>query len=115
GKFLYKTGDAGDHSREEQISSDGTVKGKYSYIDPNGEVREVRYTAGVGGFKPEGDISVDKKTAAEAARIAEMAPKAPEVPVVPAPVRTVNPWALPAGSIWYNRPLLVNRPWLRWW
>ncbi|XP_076372010.1 adult-specific rigid cuticular protein 11.9-like [Tachypleus tridentatus] len=111
-KFMYKTGDEGDHAREEQIGTDGTIQGKYSYIDPNGNLREVRYTAGPGGFKPEGDISVDKKTAAEAAKIAEMAPKAPEIP---APVGPVDPWALPVGRMWYARPLLVNKPWLLWW
>ncbi|XP_022253086.1 adult-specific rigid cuticular protein 11.9-like [Limulus polyphemus] len=91
GNFMYSTGDEGAHAREETRSG-GTVTGKYSYIDANGDMREVRYTAGPGGFMPEGDISVDKKTAAEADKIAAMAPKAPEIEPVKATL-PVHPFA----------------------
>lgn len=74
--FAYSTGDDGGHKREESGGSDGTISGKYSYIDPNGNVREVSYKAGAGiGFQPSGDISVDKKTAEEAEKLAALAPK----------------------------------------
>ncbi|XP_076365412.1 uncharacterized protein LOC143254321 [Tachypleus tridentatus] len=91
GNFMYSTGDEGAHTRDE-MRSGATVSGKYSYIDANGDLREVRYTAGPEGFKPEGDISVDKKTAAEAEKIAAMAPKAPEVEPVKATL-PVHPFA----------------------
>lgn len=74
--FHYSAGDAGGHQRTESGHGD-KVSGSYSYIDPNGNVRTVSYTAGPDGFKPSGDISVDKKTAEDAAAIAALAPKAP--------------------------------------
>jgi len=46
---------AGDSSRSEQLSPDGSVKGQYSYTDPNGKLITVKYTAGKDGFKVEGD------------------------------------------------------------
>lgn len=80
--FHYSAGDAGGHQRTESGHGD-TVSGSYSYVDPNGNLRSVSYTAGPDGFKPSGDIGVDKKTAEDAAAIAALAPKAP-VPVAPA-------------------------------
>ncbi|XP_022247189.1 uncharacterized protein LOC111086873 [Limulus polyphemus] len=107
GTFMYATGDEGKHTRDETRESDGSVTGMYSYMDPNGNLREVRYRAGTKGFQPEGDISVDKKTSEEAARIAAMAPKAPEVPKVPsvpeAPVSAEIPDA-------YKIPFLPYSP-----
>lgn len=79
--FHYSAGDAGGHRRSESGHGD-TVSGSYSYVDPNGNLRSVSYTAGPDGFKPSGDISVDKKTAADAAAIAALAPKAPEAHAV---------------------------------
>lgn len=79
--FGYRTGDAGLHTRSESGTA-GAVSGQYSYVDPNGNLRQVSYTADASGFHPSGDISVDKKTAADAAAIAALAPKAPE-PVKP--------------------------------
>ena len=35
---------------------DGTVQGKYGYIDVNGEVKIIEYGADVMGFQPEGDL-----------------------------------------------------------
>lgn len=82
--YNYATGDAGAHTRTES-GSGGSVYGSYSYIDPNGDVRSVHYTAGADGFRPSGDISVDRKTAAAAAALAALAPKAPPAPVPVAP------------------------------
>ena len=36
--------------------ADGTVQGKYGYIDANGEVKIIEYGADVMGFQPEGDL-----------------------------------------------------------
>lgn len=36
--------------------ADGTVQGKYGYIDVNGEVKIIEYGADVMGFQPEGDL-----------------------------------------------------------
>lgn len=83
--FGYNTGDAGGHSRAES-GSGGSVAGSYSYIDANGDRRTVHYTAGPGGYKASGDISVDRRTAAAAAAMDALAPKAPipAAPVAPA-------------------------------
>ena len=56
--------------------ADGTVQGKYGYIDANGQVKIIEYGADVMGFQPEGDL--------------------PDGIVIPPPVegKTVN-------SIWY--------------
>ena len=60
--FQYSTNDEGGHQREE--SGHGkVVKGRYSYVDPNGNVRSVRYVADEYGYHPEGDITVDQETA----------------------------------------------------
>ncbi|GIY75907.1 adult-specific rigid cuticular protein 11.9 [Caerostris darwini] len=85
--FHYAAGDAGGHRRVES-GHGSSVSGSYSYIDPNGHLRSVSYTAGPDGFKPSGDIGVDKKTADDAAAIAALAPKAPEA----APVAPVHHW-----------------------
>lgn len=74
--FHYSAGDAGGHQRTESGNGE-SVSGSYSYVDPNGNLRTVSYTAGKDGFKPTGDIGVDKKTADDAAAIAALAPKAP--------------------------------------
>ncbi|GFX13251.1 adult-specific rigid cuticular protein 12.6 [Trichonephila clavipes] len=97
--FLYNTGDAGAHKREETSNGDGTVSGSYSYVDPNGDLRKVEYKAGGSiGFQPSGDISVDKKTAEKAAEIAALAPKAPavETPEVKIPA---SPFTLPLYAL----------------
>ena len=66
-----------------ESGSGGVVTGSYSYTDANGDLRQVRYTADAHGYRPEGDISVDRKTAAAAAALAALAPKAPNVPNTP--------------------------------
>ncbi|CAG2121777.1 unnamed protein product, partial [Medioppia subpectinata] len=77
--FGYQTSDG--QSRQES-GHGGAVTGSYSYVDANGDLRQVRYVADANGFRPEGDISVDKRTAAAAAHLAAIAPKAP-LPVAP--------------------------------
>ncbi|KFM69565.1 Adult-specific rigid cuticular protein 12.6, partial [Stegodyphus mimosarum] len=72
--FGYATGDAGGHSRVES-GAGGNVAGSYSYVDANGDMRTVQYTAGPEGFKAYGDTGVDKRTAAAAAAMAALAPK----------------------------------------
>ncbi|GIX95527.1 adult-specific rigid cuticular protein 11.9 [Caerostris darwini] len=101
--FHYAAGDAGAHQRAES-GHGSTVSGSYSYIDPNGNLRSVSYTAGPDGFKPTGDIGVDKKTAADAAAIAALAPKAPEVPVAHGlPYVPVHHWApFYHGAAWHH-------------
>ncbi|XP_076358832.1 uncharacterized protein LOC143251278 [Tachypleus tridentatus] len=38
-------------SRQESGDGQGNVQGSYGYVDPNGAWREVKYTAGAGGFQ----------------------------------------------------------------
>ncbi|XP_031616342.1 larval cuticle protein 3 isoform X2 [Contarinia nasturtii] len=40
---------------KEETDSDGTRRGSYSYIDPNGQKRSISYTAGKNGFQATGD------------------------------------------------------------
>ncbi|XP_046673690.1 circumsporozoite protein [Homalodisca vitripennis] len=40
---------------KEESDADGTRRGQYSYVDPNGQVRTVSYVAGKNGFQPVGD------------------------------------------------------------
>ncbi|RZC33620.1 Chitin bind 4 domain containing protein [Asbolus verrucosus] len=42
-------------SRLEQGNADGTVSGSYSFVDANGVLRNVQYTAGPDGFRAVGD------------------------------------------------------------
>lgn len=50
-KFGYDTGD-GPHQnfRQEERSSDGTVRGRYGFMDANGYLRIVEYVADDSGF-----------------------------------------------------------------
>lgn len=61
--FNYEANDEGQHQRNEQ-GEHGQVQGSYSYIDPNGHLRQVNYVADEYGFRPSGDIGVDKETEA---------------------------------------------------
>lgn len=45
--------DTGDGSSARQQSQDNRVEGAYSYVDDQGRLVEVKYTAGVDGFIPE--------------------------------------------------------------
>ncbi|KAH9403398.1 hypothetical protein TYRP_015284 [Tyrophagus putrescentiae] len=93
--FGYTTSDG--MSRTES-GHGNVVQGSYSYIDANGDTRHVRYTADAHGYHPEGDISVDRKTAAAAAALAAIAPKAPlPVPVAAAPAHQWAPPPAPAA------------------
>lgn len=59
-QFYYETGeDAGRHSRTEVRHPDGTVIGKFSYEDANGDIREVSYRADDSGYVANGDVSVE--------------------------------------------------------
>ncbi|KAF8783490.1 Adult-specific rigid cuticular protein 12.4 like protein [Argiope bruennichi] len=44
-KFHFKTGDTGEHTRTEESDETGRVIGMYSYKDPSGVLRTVRYRA----------------------------------------------------------------------
>jgi len=70
--FGYTTADG--QSRQES-GAGGAVTGSYSYTDANGDLRQVNYVADALGFRAEGDISVDRRTAAAAATLAALAPK----------------------------------------
>lgn len=60
-QFYYETGkDGGSHSRSEVRHPDGVVIGKYSYEDPNGDIREVRYRADDSGYVENGGVSVEE-------------------------------------------------------
>ncbi|GFT86261.1 uncharacterized protein NPIL_540091 [Nephila pilipes] len=55
-KFQFKTGDDGDHTRAEESDTTGRVTGMYSYLDPNGILRTIRYNAAPGtGYQAYGD------------------------------------------------------------
>ncbi|KAJ9573856.1 hypothetical protein L9F63_008780 [Diploptera punctata] len=55
GSFNYAFAADNGLQQGESISPDGTRRGAYSYVDPNGKKITVRYTAGKDGFKVEGD------------------------------------------------------------
>ena len=55
GTFNYAFAADNGLQQGESISPDGTRRGAYSYVDPNGQKITVRYTAGKDGFKVEGD------------------------------------------------------------
>lgn len=60
--FRYSTGNEGPAQiwREERREADGTVVGKYGYVDPNGEERVVEYRANPDtGFQASGDTGPD--------------------------------------------------------
>jgi len=63
-QFSYSTGQQGPAQifREEQRSPDGTVVGKYGYVDPNGQLRVIEYRAGPNGFQASGDTGPDQET-----------------------------------------------------
>ncbi|GFQ74406.1 uncharacterized protein TNCT_186741 [Trichonephila clavata] len=55
-KFQFKTGDDGDHTRAEESDTTGQVTGMYSYVDPNGILRTIRYKAAPGtGYQAFGE------------------------------------------------------------
>ncbi|KAH9426196.1 hypothetical protein DERP_007136 [Dermatophagoides pteronyssinus] len=70
--FGYQTADG--QTRQEQ-SHNGIVTGSFSYTDANGDLRQVKYTADENGYRPHGDIGVDRRTAEIAAQMAALAPK----------------------------------------
>lgn len=74
--FQYNTNDEGRHQRQESAQGK-SVRGSYSYVDPNGNLRTVSYTANENGYYPTGDISVDHETARQAEAQAQLAPKQP--------------------------------------
>lgn len=48
----YQTEDSG---RQETLNEDGSVQGQYNYVNPNGKIVTVVYTAGKHGFQVQGD------------------------------------------------------------
>lgn len=48
-RFGYKTA---DQMAEVEGGPNSEVKGKYAYVDENGDMRGVEYTAGVNGYSP---------------------------------------------------------------
>lgn len=50
GEYNYKYA-SGIEKKEERRLSDGSVEGSYSYLDDQGVLQTVKYTAGVGGFR----------------------------------------------------------------
>jgi len=75
-RFSYQANDDGQHQRNER-GDHGSVEGSYSYVDPNGNLRRVNYVADEYGFRPSGDIGIDKETEAAAADLAAQAPQGP--------------------------------------
>lgn len=63
-------------SRLEQGNADGTVSGSYSFVDANGVIQNVQYTAGPEGFRATGnnlpvapiDVNVPVQETEEVAR-----------------------------------------------
>ncbi|KAG1684097.1 Adult-specific rigid cuticular protein 12.4 [Nymphon striatum] len=62
-KFGFDTGtsELGRVFRQEKKLDDGTVIGRYGYVDANGKQRIVNYSAGKDGFQATGDIGPDKE------------------------------------------------------
>jgi len=83
--FGYTTADG---QMRQESGAGGAVQGSYSYTDANGDLRQVNYVADALGFRPQGDISVDRRTAEAAATLAALAPKG-----------TVGPLGLGLGPI----------------
>lgn len=83
GSFNYAFAADNGLQQGESISPDGTRRGAYSYVDPNGKTIKVRYTAGKDGFKVEGDHL----------------PKPPApIPVAAAPAAAPAPAVAPQGG-----------------
>ncbi|PSN38551.1 hypothetical protein C0J52_14812 [Blattella germanica] len=55
GSFNYAFAADNGLQQGETISPDGTRRGAYTYVDPNGKKITVKYTAGKDGFRVEGD------------------------------------------------------------
>lgn len=82
-QFFYETGkEAGNHKRSESRQPDGVVVGKYSYEDPNGEIREVNYRADDSGYVANGDVGVEGAPKGQFPALPE---ETNEVPMPPVP------------------------------
>lgn len=78
-RFYYETGkEGGSHTRSEIRNPDGVVIGKFSYEDPDGEIREVNYRADNGGYVAQGDVGVKGAPKGQFPAPHEEQPKTPE-------------------------------------
>lgn len=125
-KFGYDTGkgQTGQSFREETRLPDGTVRGAYGYVDPSGQQRIVRYTAGKEGFK----VDSDSPSGAAAAAAPVSAPQqsyrpapqsysapqsynpAPQPSYNPAPQPAYNPASQPSYSSLPRAPASYAAP-----
>lgn len=101
GSFNYAFAADNGLQQGESISPDGTRRGAYSYVDPNGKKITVRYTAGKDGFKVEGDHLPRPPSPIAAAAAPAVAPApaiAPQSGFVPRP----SPYYQPSPSYSQN-------------
>lgn len=69
----------GDITKTENRNQDGSVTGSYSYLDANGILQTIQYTAGQGGF-----VVTDGTNLPVAPQLQDIQlPQAPLIPVVP--------------------------------
>jgi len=103
-KFGYDTGKgpAGQSFREEVRLPDGTVKGAYGYIDAEGKMRIVKYTAGIEGFKVDSDAPADAQPSS--------APQAQQPRPRPAPAPQSQPQYAPPPPQPAPRPVQQYAP-----
>lgn len=109
--FRYSTGGDGPAQiwREERKQPDGTIIGKYGYVDPNGEERVVEYTASPTQFLASGDIGPDAAAMRYAAEqqqehLRERAAAMKEWEQAAQRAPPTNPWNSRAASRYESQP-----------
>lgn len=84
GSFNYAFAADNGLQQGESISPDGTRRGAYSYVDPNGKKISVKYTAGKDGFRIlEGDHLPKAPAPVAAAPVGGYAPRPPHYQAAP--------------------------------